>query len=151
RQRMVMARQLLQRLEQRGPGDGNSYDEFRRSFRAIIGTYGSEGYHLSKWIGGQYFSRNHAGDPGERPRLQPGPAARQREALSTIRQYILAEDAFRFSPNTLNRLSPSRWSHWGQGPTIPMDFPILELVEAIQWNAIERLYQPLVMRRLLNT
>jgi hypothetical protein len=115
--------------------------------------YASAGARLSKWVGGQYFSRNHAGDRGGRLPLQPVPAVKQREALNTIRQYILAENAFQFSPDTLNKLAPSRWAHWGQDPFSegPVDFPVLQMIEVIQWNTIARLYNPVVLRRLLNT
>jgi Met-zincin len=32
-----------------------------------------------------------------------------------------------------------------------IDFPILEMVESLQWNAIARLYHPLLLRRLRDT
>jgi hypothetical protein len=153
RQRMSLANSLLKRLEARGPGQGNSYEEFRRDFQWIMGEYFWSGFTLRRWIGGQYFRRNHAGDRGERPPLEPVPVARQREALAIMRQSLLAENAFRFAPQTLNKLAPSRWSHWGQSPwnAGPTDFPILQMVEAIQWNSLVPMYHPVLLRRLLNT
>jgi hypothetical protein len=83
--------------------------------------------------------------------LTPIPVAKQREALNAIRQYLLAENAFQFSPDTLNKLAPYRWWHWGQNPFGAIDFPVLEMIEALQWNAIARLYHPLLLRRLRDT
>jgi hypothetical protein len=151
--RMQLAKLLLQKLEARGPGHGNSYDEFRRDFGWIMGAYSGAGSRLSKWVGGQYFSRNHAGDRGGKLPLTPVPAAKQREALAAIREYILAENAFQFSPDTLNKLAPSRWAHWGADPfqSGSFDYPMLQLVEALQWNTIARFYHPALLRRLQNT
>lgn len=153
KQRMQLAKLLLKRLEARGPGHGNSYEEFRRDFGWIIGAYSGAGARLGKWIGGQHFSRNHAGDRGGKLPFTPVPAAKQREALNAIREYILAENAFQFSPDTLNKLAPSRWSHWGTNPfgSGSLDYPVLQLIEALQWNTIARFYHPALLRRLLNT
>ncbi|MBW3623511.1 MAG: zinc-dependent metalloprotease [Armatimonadetes bacterium] len=150
RRRMEFAKTMLKKLEANGPGPGKSYDEFRRRFGWILGQF-NDGFRLSRWIGGSHLHRNHAGDYGEKTPLEPIPAAQQRKALNLIRTYLLAEDAFRFNPNTLNKLAPSRWSHWGQSPTAAMDYPLLEQVEAIQWTALARIYNPVTMRRILNT
>jgi hypothetical protein len=153
KQRMQLAKLLLKRLEARGPGQGKSYDEFRRDFGWIIGAYSGAGARLSKWVGGQYFSRNHAGDRGGTLPLTPVPAAKQREALAAIREYLLAENAFQFSPDMLNKLAPSRWSHWGANPfgSGSFDYPVLQLIETMQWNAMARFYHPALLRRLQNT
>ena len=46
---MALAKTLLQRLDRRGPGQGNSYADFRRDFGSLIGAYDDAGYFLSKW------------------------------------------------------------------------------------------------------
>jgi hypothetical protein len=152
RRRMELAKTLLAKLEATGPGDGQSYEEFRRRFNRITGEYNA-GFNLSRWVGGSYFRRNHAGDPGEKTPVEPIPAAQQRKALNVIRKYLLAEDAFRFRPDTLNKLAPSRWSHWGQSAFAggTTDYPLLERIEGFQWGAIARIYNPATMRRILNT
>lgn len=152
RRRMDLAKTMLGKLEARGPGQGKSYEEFRRSFGWITGEY-FKGFQLSRWIGGSHFRRNHAGDRGEKLPIEPIPAAQQRKALAVIQQYLLAEDAFKFNPDTLNKLAASRWSHWGHsafgGGTL--DYPLLERIEGIQWSALVRIYNPVTMRRILNT
>jgi len=151
RQRVELAQTLMKRLEARGPGQGNSYADFRRDFTSLLNTYNRSGSQLTRWIGGEYFHRNHAGDRNARLPLEPVPAVKQREALETICRSVLAENALQFSPETLNRLAPSRWLHWGQGAAASsIDYPILEVVETIQWNALSPLYDPTRLRRLRN-
>src|SRR5205823_3280881 len=75
--RMALAKSLLQKLEARGPGQGNSYEDFRRDFLGLMNVYAGAGARLGKWVGGEYFSRNHAGDRGGHLPLQPVPAAKQ--------------------------------------------------------------------------
>ncbi|MGQ9698213.1 MAG: zinc-dependent metalloprotease, partial [Armatimonadota bacterium] len=123
KQRMELAKSLLKRLEQTGPGYGRPFEEFRQQFGTLLSPFYTAGNHLSRWIGGQYFSRNHAGDKGWQLPLRPVPASKQREALHTIVRYILAEDALKFSPDTLNKLVPPRWSHWGQDAPAQLDYP----------------------------
>lgn len=151
KQRMELAKSLLKRLEQRGPGYGRPFEEFRRDFGTLLSPFYTAGYHLSRWIGGQYFTRNYAGDKGWQPPLRPVPAGKQREALQTIVRWILAEDALKFSPDTLNKLAPSRWSHWGQDPPAQLDYPIVDVLHNIRWNALSRILHPATLRRLVNT
>lgn len=64
---------------------------------------------LVKYVGGAYVARDHRGDPGQRPAFTPVSAERQREAVDLIARSMLAENAFEFDDELLNRLLPKRW------------------------------------------
>jgi len=61
------------------------------------------------------------------------PVQKQREALSTIAEYVFASDAFQFSPQLLNQLAPSRWWHWGTVTAVlRLDYPISDCLFFVQ-------------------
>src|SRR5882672_3760314 len=106
-----------------------------------------------KYVGGQYASRNHKGQPGARDPLQLVPAAKQREALDFLAQRAFAADAFSVSPALLNRLAPDRWAHWGMAsgfnqPSFRLDYGLNDRALAIQSVLINALTSPMLLARL---
>jgi len=107
-----------------------------------------------KYIGGQYQSRNHRGQPEAGDPLVPVPAAKQREALAFIADRGFAAKAFTVSPALLNRLAPDRWSHWGvadnfgvwTGPRL--DYNLNDKALAIQTGLLNAMLSPNLLARL---
>ncbi|WP_242040536.1 zinc-dependent metalloprotease [Coleofasciculus sp. FACHB-1120] len=124
---MDNARMMWGRLDKRYPLRGDSYEEMRVLFNTILSYYFSNANLMSQYIGGQSFSRNHAGDPNGRLPFEPVPLEKQRDALTKLGKYVFAADAFDFPPELLNQLAPSRWRHWGNPiPIFRLDYPIHE-------------------------
>jgi hypothetical protein len=127
------ARAMWVRLEKRYPSSGESYSELSELFDTVFWHYLQNVYFITKYIGGQSFYRNHAGDPNGRLPFEPVPVAKQREALSVLQKYVFAADAFKFSPQLLNKLAPSRWRDWGNDLKIErLDYPIHESIFFLQ-------------------
>ena len=127
------AQAMWARLEKRYPSSGESYSELSELFDTVFWHYFQNVYFITKYIGGQSFYRNHAGDPKERLPFEPVPVAKQREALSVLQKYVFAADAFQFSPQLLNKLAPSRWRDWGNNLKIErLDYPIHESIFFLQ-------------------
>jgi len=127
------ARLMWDRLGTTALGTLESPDEARQKFGIILNYYFSQLNTLLTQIGGQSFTRTapEAGD--RRVPLTPLPIERQQESLNLLMQYAFAPNAMQFSPDLLNQLVPSRWSHWGENSfTNRLDYPILEQVSAIQ-------------------
>lgn len=104
--------------------------------------------YVGRYIGGQYFSRSHRGDPNAPPPFVLVEAAKQRAALKFIEEHLFSEDAFRFPPEVLNHLAPSRWWHDGSNVSFTMDFPVHELIGMLQWwNLFDRFF-PNTLRRI---
>ena len=66
--------------------------------------------------------------------------ADQRKALDLIRRNVFDEKAFQFSPDLLNKLAPSRWSHWGTMPSsFRLDYPVLDRLLMLQTRTLAEL------------
>ncbi|MFB2772005.1 zinc-dependent metalloprotease [Pelatocladus sp. BLCC-F211] len=127
------ARIIWDRLNQRGPVDGDSYSDVREQFGTVLGNYFQNIFYATKYIGGQSFYRVHPDDKQRKLPFQPVPLEKQRQALALLQKYVFAEDAFNFSPDLLNKLAPSRWRHWGSSPRIGrLDYPIHDWVLFMQ-------------------
>ncbi len=135
-------RAMWERLNQSYPLQGESYTELSEMFDTVFSNYLQNTYFITKYIGGQSFHRDHAGEPNGRLPFEPVPVEKQRQALATLQKYIFAADAFRFPPELLNKLAPSRWMHWGSQVQISrLDYPIHDSIF---------LMQRLVLRQLLS-
>jgi hypothetical protein len=141
-------------FEEKVLGDGGEYPVLRRAMDGLLEQYGIVLNLAVKYVGGQYQSRSHRGQPGAVDALQPVPAARQREALDFLAQSAFATNAFAVSPALLNRLGPDRWSHWGVGEqfgiaTGPrLDYNLNDKAFAIQAGLLDALMSPPLMARL---
>ncbi|AFY70881.1 hypothetical protein Pse7367_2625 [Thalassoporum mexicanum PCC 7367] len=130
---MDNARQMWRKIETRYPGRGESYDDVRVAFDRVFNYYFRNAMFLPNYIGGQRFNRYKSGDAVGRLPFEPIPASKQREALAVINKNVFAADAFDFSPEFLNRLAPSRWSHWGETPSFSAyTYPIHERIKFLQ-------------------
>ncbi|MBD2081269.1 zinc-dependent metalloprotease [Leptolyngbya sp. FACHB-17] len=126
------ARQMWNRVDQRYPFEGDGFNEVRVAFNAVFEYYFQYSTFLSEYIGGQYFNRFKAGDAKGRLPFEPVPIDQQRQALALIEKYVFSEEPFRFSPDFLNKLAPSRWAHWGANPTPNLDYPIHDNILFLQ-------------------
>lgn len=113
---MENARLMIKELENYYPSKHETYSDIRLKFNLIMSYYFSQIWPVQKHIGGRYFNRDHPHDPNGRNPFETVSLTEQRQALMILDQYLFAKDAFNFSPDLLNRLAPSRWSHWGEEP-----------------------------------
>lgn len=134
------SRVMWDRLHKRYPKTGESYAKLSELFDAVFLHYLRHTYYTTKYIGGQTFSRSHAGDPNGRLPFEPIPVEKQRQALATLEKYIFASDAFNFPPDLLNKLAPSRWRHWGSDVMLGrLDYPIHDSVNLMQSLVLKEL------------
>ncbi|MBW4444312.1 MAG: zinc-dependent metalloprotease [Plectolyngbya sp. WJT66-NPBG17] len=129
---LTNAREMWNRVDQRYPFEGDSFNEVRVAFNAVFEYYFQYSTFLSEYIGGQYFNRFRAGDAKGRLPFESVPIEQQRQALALIEKYVFSEEPFRFAPDFLNKLAPSRWSHWGTDPTPNLDYPIHDNILFLQ-------------------
>jgi hypothetical protein len=127
------ARAMWERLNKRYPAKGESYSELSELFDKVFSHYLRQIYYTTKYIGGQSFYRDHAGESNGRLPFAPVPVAKQRQALATLQKYVFAANAFNFPPELLNKLAPSRWMHWGDRAMMGrLDYPIHDSIYALQ-------------------
>lgn len=127
------ARLMWDRLNKRYPAKGESYSELSDLFDQVFSHYLRHTYYITKYIGGQSFYRDHAGESNGRLPFAPVPLEKQRQALATLQKYVFAANAFNFPPSLLNKLAPSRWMHWGDRAMMGrLDYPIHDSIYALQ-------------------
>ena len=130
---------VWRRLNRLSVNPGEGYGSLRRRVDLVFGYFNRNALTLANYVGGQRFRRLDPWDTHSQNPLEPVSAAKQREALDALNQYVFAPDAFEFSPQLLNQLAPDRWRHWGASLTLSLDYPIYEEVLAVQSMALSDL------------
>jgi hypothetical protein len=149
RDRVTLVDGLFDSLETRVVAPGQSYARLRSVFTDLLADRWYALLVTTKYLGGATISRDHRGDPGERPSLVNVPAARQRETLSFIADAGFGEKAYQFRPELLSRLGPDRWSHWGSSPYgTRADFPVHDWALNQQGALLSQLLDPVVLSRI---
>jgi Met-zincin len=150
--RADIARELLGKMEERFNEPGQRYQKLRLVFSQAIGEIGPAALNVPKYIGGIRNYRDHVGDPGGRLPYDPVPAAEQRAAMAFMNKEIFGANAFRLPPRLLNKLAVERFpdiegTFWTMDR---IDLPIHTVVLALQSVAMDRLYHPIVLGRLVD-
>jgi len=146
----MLINRLFDSLETRLIAPGEGYPRLRAGFTDLLFQRWFATLVTTKYLSGVYTARDHRGDPNARPAFTVVPAAKQREALAFIAEAGLGENAYRFRPELLNRLAPSRWWHWGTNPFGEgrIDFPLHDWAQAFQGTLVDLLLDPGVLTRL---
>ncbi|HEY5258427.1 MAG TPA: zinc-dependent metalloprotease [Candidatus Baltobacteraceae bacterium] len=162
RVQMGMYRGLMDSLDSRLPKTGGAYELETQQFSRYLRGYDFCATVPAHWIGGQYLSRAHRGDPQAVAPIVPVPLATQKAALAMLDRYLFSDAAWHFSPTLLDRLTYSEWSgygytswegygnlpQWAYNPPVRHDYPIVEAIGAQQMNAIRYLLMPTVLTRI---
>jgi hypothetical protein len=162
RVQVKMYRGLMDSLNSRLPKEGGAYELETQQFSRYLRSYDYCASVPSHWIGGQYLSWAHRGDPQAHVPITPVPLATQKQALAMLDRYLFSDSAWNFSPALLNRLTYSEWSgygytswegygnlpKWAYDPPVRHDFPIVEAIGAQQMNAIHYMLLPVVLARI---
>ena len=132
--------------------DGEGYQLMRRAFGRGISQFALAVFNVSKTIGGMYTHRDHVADPQGRLPLEPVAAERQRAAMDFVTGNLFDCNSFEVPASLLNRLAPNRW--WDFNFTIyrtpRMEYPLHDVVLAIQSNVLGVLYNPVKLDRLVD-
>lgn len=136
------ARLMWDRLNSSYPNASGAAEELRARFDLILGYYFGQTSILLDQIGGQSFTRTAPATGDRRVPLTPIARDRQLQSLDLIMDYIFAPDAFEFDADLLNRLVPSRWSHWGMSWFSPIEYPAFDRIAFIQAATLSSLMSP---------
>ncbi|MFO0808018.1 MAG: zinc-dependent metalloprotease [Gemmataceae bacterium] len=147
--RVVLAEDLLKGLGDRVVEKGEGYQRARQAFHILLGQFGNGAYLVSNYVGGESIYRDHRDDPNARDPMTPIKGDKQREALKFLRERILTDATFQFSPKLLRQLAADRWNHWGSDMEGP-DFPVYEEILNIQKVVLRNLLKPDVLARVQN-
>ncbi|MCH7884069.1 MAG: zinc-dependent metalloprotease [Planctomycetes bacterium] len=105
---------------------------------AVIGNY----------IGGQYTSRSHRGDPDAVTPLRLVDVKLQRDAMAFLEEQLFTDKFFSVSPEVLNHLTAARWWHHGTRMDMVVDYPIHDVIAGLQWWTLFPRLFPNTLRRI---
>lgn len=150
RSRARIVEKIMPTIETRVLDDGDGYQRLRSAVTSLMFERFNSTLPVIKYVGGAYVARDHLGDPNQRPAFTPVTAEKQREAVQLIVESMLAEEAFEFDADLLNKLLPNRWSHWGESPSTILQFPVLSNMQAIHGSLLGGLLTPPRLARMLD-
>ncbi|MHB8462260.1 MAG: zinc-dependent metalloprotease [Vulcanimicrobiaceae bacterium] len=157
-----MDRNLIHTMPASVPANGASYQTLTDAFWMLIGRYSSCASLPAHFIGGQYLSRAHRGDPGAAAPVVPVSQAKQLAALSMLNSDLFSARAWAFTPKLLSHLPYSEWAGygyvgwtnygnlpaWAYNPPARHDVALARFVMGLQNRVLNELFQPLVLQRL---
>lgn len=131
---------------------GTRYQKILRVFQIGWRSFRTAAQIAPKYIGGIYHTRGRVGDPGITKPFTPVSAAKQREAMQFLSDYVFAPDAFDIDPDLLNKLQSENLQDFSFSAfsRAQVDYPYHQQVMNIQNLALFNLYSPFVLGRLLN-
>jgi hypothetical protein len=152
--RLKLATDLLSGLNQRYPRPGEPFEEERDAFGFALGEYETCAVIPEHFIGGEFLSRAHQGDPRASAPLTPEPRSEEQRAFAMLDRYVFGAGAWRFSPALLNRMTYTEWSpfweqgQWSYDPQDRHDVPVAEVAEGLQDQELGIMFQPNMLRRI---
>jgi hypothetical protein len=152
-QRVKLMKDSLEKLEERVVAKGEGWQRARQAFSMLLGELSSAAYLSSQYVGGQYTSRAHRDDPDAKVPVEAIPLAKQREAIKLLKEEILADGAFKFSPELLKRLAPDHFMDDGFYffSSSNYQYPLYETVLSIQQIVLSRFLDGQVLRSIQNS
>ena len=149
RRRLLLARELWDRWQDRELKDGESYVVLRRTVGRGLLVIGQSSATVAKYIGGVSTSRDHVGSP--RPPLNPATAAQQREALDIIETGLFSADSFRFKPAFMRRLQVDYLDSNDMYAGAGVDYSLPGQVLKIQRDVLGQLMSDGVAQRIIDS
>jgi hypothetical protein len=149
KEQMLVDDGVASRLMRRYPGDNRSFQDIRAQLATVLNDQLNSAELATKYVGGIYTSRAHRDERGATLPFESVPRAEQRRAFDLIDRYVLSSRAFRFSPELLNAVAPTRYGvHWGANGVRRTDFPIREVIAELQDDAIAEMFSPVNLARV---
>jgi len=141
--RMLLSRELWQRVQERGPKAGDDPERLRRSLLAGFNQFGDMPTLAAKYVGGMSTSRDPQGSGG-RAALTPVAPEKQRQALRFLADDLFSVDSFRFKAEFMTSLSVNHVEYERAG-LVSVPRAVLRL----QTQALDRLLAAGTAQRLL--
>ena len=157
-----MDRDLMNGLDAFFPSNGAAYEDETDAFRSTFGNYGRCATMPAHFIGGQYLSRAHRGDPGAEAPIVPVPRAEQYRAFAMLDAYVFSAKAWQLPPALLSHLGYSEWAgygyvnfegygnlpQWAYDPPQRHDYSLATHVGAMQQSVLDELFSAPVLARI---
>lgn len=150
KERIEMSEDLLKTVGDKAVDKGEGFQRVRQAFALLLNQIGNGAYLATIHVGGVHYNRDHKDDPSGRDPMIPVTGDKQREALAFLKEKILQEKSFQFSPALLRKLASDRWYHWGNESTAlgPVEYPVNQRILSIQMVVLTHLTNPGTLQRV---
>jgi hypothetical protein len=137
-------------LEDRLMKDGDSYVTLRRALDGLLIQYTRGLSHARKYVGGNWASRAHKGDPGAAASFVPVTPDVQRDALAFVAERAFSPKAFDIPSPLLEKIGRDQYFDWGSNLFNygQQEYPFLSRVELIQTGMMNGLMAPALLSRI---
>src|SRR5690606_30138413 len=150
RSQMRLAQYHRGRLIDKFVKQGESWDKVRRGYELTLGLQTRSLSMMADWLGGTFVRREHKGDNGDTPPLQPVPAQAQRDALKWVIENAFRDEAFGLTPELLRRMKGDQLASdesFRRGRD-ELTFPIHDRVMGVQGSVLTMLMNPTTLRQI---
>ena len=141
-----LARELWDRTTTRTLAADEDLSIYRRALSRVLGSLGTSLPLATKYVGGTFTSRAHAG--ADQPLLVPVPAAQQRKALDLVVAELFSGASFSFDPRVMSRLGVDQHERSGPNRGAGVDFSLPSAVLVLQRGALDNLMSDSLAGRL---
>jgi hypothetical protein len=159
---LIMDRSRIFAIAKLWPQPGQPYQQETDALRSPMNGYLKCAQMPAHYLGGQYLSRAHAGDPGASAPVVPVGRAKQIQAFAMLDNNLFSANALNLSPTMLQHLSYAEWSGygytgwdgygnlplWAYNPPVRHDYTFVERMNAAQSQTIDFLFNPVVLSRI---
>lgn len=145
---------LMRSLASRYDEYEETHDPLRTGFEYAIGPFSGCATLASHYIGGEYLSRAHIGDPHSSLPLQAVSRTQSQRAFAMLDRYVLGEHAWKLSPHLLRSLTYTEWvtdftqAPWQYDRPQRHDLPVSTIIEQIQRRTLNSFFVPTTLQRL---
>lgn len=147
--RMKLSQSAMGKLREKFVKDGNGYQELRNAYVILTADMAWQGRVASRYIGGVYVERAVAGQEGDVTPYKPVEKERQKQAMSMLRTYLFAPEAFEADPVLLQHLAIQRRGFLHG--SITEDPKIHGRIAAIQADILNHILHPATMQRMADS
>ncbi len=149
RYRVELVETLFNNIADWAVDDGDSYSVLRRRFDRLLSEVAFSSMFAGRYIGGQYFHRDHKGDPNARVPFVLTSAEKQREAMRFLADKVFSGRVLSFKPEVLTRMAPGRWGHWGSPDFDPfIEYSLHDRVDMVMHTALLPVFNPFTISRV---
>ena len=147
--RFKLVNDMMKNLKTQFLKDGQTYEDFRRAFYTLHNQTAIAGGVISRFIGGVYVDRATFGQKGGKQPYTPVSLKDQKRAMSALKNYIFAPDAFETPKEVYNYLGRQRRGYNFFGNT--EDPKINEQILGYQTYVLSHLMHPNTLQRISNS
>ncbi len=148
--RAKLVERIQPRIEERLIAQGEGFQRLRGAVNGLVFEKYRSIVPVTKYVGGNYFYRDHKGDGSDRQPFTPVSAKQQRKAVEFLVDQAFSKGAFSVDAEMLNKMMPSRYSDWSVSRSSVIDFPIHEQTLAIQRSLLNNLLDNGRLSRIIN-